>query len=56
VLYSGFVAAADAGTGQRREERAGVIGALLDVVFDVADLRGRWQTVSRLWIDSQRSI
>jgi hypothetical protein len=38
--HQGFIAAADAGRFERVEdrERAGVMGALLDVVFDMADL------------------
>ena len=38
--HRGFIAAADAGRFERVEdrERAGVTGALLDVVFNVADL------------------
>ena len=39
----GVIIVADASRFERVEDRkrAGVIGALLDVVFDVADLQGR---------------
>jgi hypothetical protein len=30
----------DASRGQRKEEHAGIIGMLLDIVFDVAELLG----------------
>ena len=41
----GLTVAAGTGRGQRREERAGVMGALLDVVFDVPEPLGSWQSV-----------
>ena len=39
----GVIIVADAGRFERVEDRkcTGVVGALLDVVFDVADLQGR---------------
>ena len=36
--------------GEKGGERAGVIDALLDVIFDVAELLGSWQSVENVGI------
>ena len=45
--FSGVIIVADANKfkGVKDRKRAGVIGTLLDVVFDIADLQEKQQTV-----------
>ena len=47
---SGVIIVADASRFERVEDKkhTGIIGALLDVVFNIVDLQGRQQTVSGL--------
>ena len=48
----GVIIVADAGRfeGVEDRKRAGVVGALLDVVFDVAEPLGLWQSVENVGI------
>jgi hypothetical protein len=41
--FSGVIIVANAGKfkGVENKKRAGVVGILLDIVFDIADLQGR---------------
>ena len=50
--FGGVIIVVNASRFERVEDRkrAGVVGALLDVVFDIAELLGLWQSIKNIEI------